>query len=203
MDIKLINKFRSVVCDSGCYTYYSNINGKNLWNCICSAMDWITVGVEDINFDISFSYIGHSSADSIAVMTLLMRIALIKEGIEQLHRVFFCPDNHKKIYLKDDCTVWNENPYHWTDNEYFENLRACFGAHPINLKGIHENFAHSFASWSYFDGSKCSILIYPSGVGEEIIMLHISLSKLEQYADLRYQHLNDMILLIQKNFIQS
>lgn len=68
---------------------FSNINGKNKWNGICSAMDWITVAVDGIDFTPNLTYIGHRTSGSIIVLTLILRIALIKEGIEQLHRVFY------------------------------------------------------------------------------------------------------------------
>ena len=46
MDEKLIRKFRERVDKNDFVLHvYKNIDGKNKWNCICSAMDWISVSV--------------------------------------------------------------------------------------------------------------------------------------------------------------
>lgn len=49
LELCLINEFREVVNKNN-FTYfrYSNNRNKNQWNCICSAMDWITVAVEHL-----------------------------------------------------------------------------------------------------------------------------------------------------------
>lgn len=52
MDSKLIDLFREKVNDNGAdfvLHRYRNINGKNQWSIIYSAMDWISVVVDEID----------------------------------------------------------------------------------------------------------------------------------------------------------
>ena len=52
LDSKLIDLFREKVNDNGAdfvLHRYRNINGKNQWSIICSAMDWISVVVDEID----------------------------------------------------------------------------------------------------------------------------------------------------------
>lgn len=52
MDSKLIDLFREKVNNNGADLIlhrYRNNNGKNQWSIICSAMDWISVVVGEID----------------------------------------------------------------------------------------------------------------------------------------------------------
>lgn len=194
MNRELIDLFRDTMI-SGWYgeTRFSNVEGKNKWNCICSAMDWLTVAVDEIEFHPNIVNIGHDDEATLTVLTLIMRIALIKESIEQLHRVFY---NTSEIYMKDSYEVWEAQPFGETDNEHFETIRSCFGAHPINLKSIKgEQAGRRFASWPYVGEADFSVRLYPAAVNGSYKVLHISFDKLEQYASIRYNHLNDLMLL--------
>lgn len=197
MDRRLIEEFRKEVNETY-YTYetFSNVRGKSLWNCICSAMDWITVAVDGIDFMHNMSTKGHGSEKTFDVLSLIMRIALIKEGIEQLHRVLY---DTQEQYRKTDKSVWEGKPFGETDNEYFETLRACFGAHPVNLKGeSNGKTGRQFASWPFMGSHGFSVFLYPSNVNDENKILVISFEQLEEYASLRYQHLEDMIQIIKQ-----
>ena len=58
MDSKLIDLFREKVNDNGAdfvLHRYRNINGKNQWSIICSAMDWISVVVDEIDENVARS----------------------------------------------------------------------------------------------------------------------------------------------------
>lgn len=196
MDQLLIEKFRNRINETEyAWKTFSNVKGRNQWNCICSAMDWITVAVNGIDFMHGMSGIRHGSEKTFDVLTLIMRIALIKEGIEQLHRVLY---GTSEQYRKDDKIVWNGDPFGQTDNEYFEILRACFGAHPINLKGLTNSNMRQFASWPFMGTNGFSVFLYPSNSEEENLILSISFEQLEKYALLRYQHLTDMIQIIEQ-----
>ena len=49
VDFKLNEKLRKRINESKFIcNQYCNIQGKNKWNCICSAMDWIDVGIFNI-----------------------------------------------------------------------------------------------------------------------------------------------------------
>ena len=194
MDRKLIDTFRDAMNYNGFGAYkFSNINGKNKWNCICSAMDWITVAVDGIDYNPNLTYIGHRASGSIMVLTLILRIALIKEGIEQLHRVFY---DTNEVFLNDSCDVWDKHPFGETDNAHFETIRACFGAHPVNIKAYGgQDSGRMFASWSYVGFDDFSVLLYPSSAKGNNIDLSISFEKLEKYTALRYEHLRDLLSL--------
>jgi hypothetical protein len=198
MDENLITTFREKANENDyCYRTYSRYNGKNLWNCICSAMDWITVGVSNISFRPDTEFLGHRSETTIEVLTLLMRIAMIKEGIEQLHRVIF---ETNEIYLNKDISVWTDNQFGLTDNEYFETLCACFGAHPVNLKGFKglKNEERRFSSWSFCGLGKFTVILYPSTIMGEDISIEISFEQLEQYIEKRYFHLTELTNLLEQ-----
>ena len=90
MDSKLIDLFREKVNDNGAdfvLHRYRNINGKNQWSIICSAMDWISVVVDEIDVK-KLSY-KNDNDSSIRVMTFIVCIDVLWEAIQQLHRVLF------------------------------------------------------------------------------------------------------------------
>lgn len=196
MDSTLIDKFREKANEGQlCHSNYSNVNGINQWYCICSAMDWISVAVDKIDFYPKLHFLGYNHDTTLKILSLLMRIAMLKEGIEQLHRVL-CETT--EAYLKNDRSVWGNNPFGQTDNEYFETLRSCFGVHPINLKGFKQGDTESkrFASWPYVGMGVFEVILYPQKAGGEDITITMSFESLEKYANIRYNHLNDLIDVI-------
>lgn len=53
MTENLIQEFRNEVNDGNfVFEHFRNVNGKDHWSCICSAMDWISMSVSVIDFDI-------------------------------------------------------------------------------------------------------------------------------------------------------
>ena len=124
-----------------------------------------------------------------------MRVAMLKEGIEQLHRVLFAT---AEVYLKDDRRIWGSNPFGQTDNEYFETLRACFGAHPIILKGFRQGDTEikRFAGWPNVGLGDFEVILYPQKTGGEDITISMSFQQLEQYATIRFIHLNELIEIL-------
>lgn len=196
MDSTLIDKFRTKANEGNfCQSHYSNINGINQWHCICSAMDWITVAVDKIDFYPQLHLLGYNHDTTLTILTLLMRVAMLKEGVEQLHRVLFATS---EVYLKDERSVWGDNPFGQTDNEYFETLRSCFGVHPINLKGFKHGDTENkrFASWPYVGFGDFEVMLYPQKTGGEDITIRMSFKQLEQYATIRYNHLNELITIL-------
>ena len=84
MDSKLIDLFREKVNDNGAdfvLHRYRNINGKNQWSIICSAMDWISVVVDEIDVK-KLSY-KNDNDSSIRVMTFIVCIDVLWEAIRQ------------------------------------------------------------------------------------------------------------------------
>lgn len=196
MDSILIEKFREKANEGHfCQLHYSDINGINQWHCVCSAMDWINVAVDNIDFHPQLHLFGCNHDTTLKILSLLMRVAMLKEGIEQLHRVLFAT---AEVYLKDDRRIWGSNPFGQTDNEYFETLRACFGAHPINLKGFRHGDTENkrFAGWPYVGLGDFEVILYPQKTGGEDITISMSFQQLEQYATIRYNHLNELIEIL-------
>ena len=196
MDERLIDEFRIKANERYfCQLHYSDIDGVNQWHCICSAMDWISVAVDKIDFYPNLHLFGYNHDTTLKILSLLMRVAMVKEGIEQLHRVLYATT---EVYLKDDRSVWSTNPFGLTDNEYFETLRSCFGVHPINLKGFKRGDTENkrFASWPYVDRGTFEVMLYPQKTGGDDITICMSFEQLERYASLRYNHLNDLIAII-------
>ena len=141
LDLNQIETFRKKVNENwAVYHIYRNYKGKDLWGVICSAMDWITVGVSGI--DLSSLSAENSNDASKKMMLFLSCIDVMWEGISQLYRVFY---ESKNIPMSDDHTVFNQKK---TDNDYFKDIRAIFMAHPVNLRDIYGKSDKWFSSWS-------------------------------------------------------
>ena len=94
MDSKLIDLFREKVNNNGADLIlhrYRNNNGKNQWSIICSAMDWISVVVGEI--DVRKLSKKNNNDSSIRVMTFIVCIDVLWEAIQQLHRVLLNTEN--------------------------------------------------------------------------------------------------------------
>lgn len=50
LDSSLLDEFKQVLCDHNDFLIntYGDHNGKNLWNLICSAKDWLSVCVNEL-----------------------------------------------------------------------------------------------------------------------------------------------------------
>ena len=180
-----INEFRDEVnSDKFVLSKYKMVNGKNQWGCICSAMDWITVAIEYImHFHVDKGYI-----QSMEMYAYISSIDVVWEGIQQLHRVLF----HDKKYLpfagKYECfsnRIYEEKD----DNTYFKEIRACFGAHPVNLQG--ENGERLYASWSgNFCGGAYSVILYSNSPEKPFREMSIYIHELNQFLEQRYNYLD-------------
>lgn len=136
LDYSLYYKLRARVNqDNFVYFYYSNRNEKNNFNCICSAMDWIDVALEYIN-DYKFSCNYSLNRQSIDFYTYISCIDIIFQAINQLSRVLLdCRNdifNGEKDCFISRCEAFIDKD----DNAYFKEIRACFGAHPVNIGEI-------------------------------------------------------------------
>lgn len=131
MDEKLIEEFRERVNDNYFVLHvYKNKEGKNKWNCICSAMDWISVAVHYLCSKRVLHITKDENMNSIEVYTFLSCIDMLWESIQQLHRVFY---NTTDIPFIKEKKVFCNNQFSMDDNNFFKTVRACFGAHPVNL----------------------------------------------------------------------
>ncbi len=160
---------------------------RNKFSCICSAMDWISMAVESINFYPDVPSSGTCGQTVMDHILLLVRVGLIKEGIEQLHRAIFLTD---KPYCND------EKRFDWgidamTDNDAFETIRARFGIHPMNQTKS-ETGERLFSSWPANDGDNgWSVYLY-SNQSKQPKVCSFPYGAIEQYAHARYEHLRDL-----------
>ena len=191
MDKEAINRFRNEVNEQGfVLQMYHNHEGKNLWNIICSAMDWIDVVVEMID---AKNLSGKNDNDSsIKVMTLIMCIDVMWEAVRQLHRVFFATDT---IPFTNSTEIFRHKLFKASDNDYFKTIRACFAAHPINLNDYFtrdKQKERRYASWSGggFSNGDFSVILYSNQSDKDAIFLDIYFDELLKFAEQRYTYLN-------------
>lgn len=192
LDITLIEKFRKKVNSNHSFvmTQYRNQQGKNLWNIICSSMDWITVAVDGLPY-IQLEH-KNSNVASLNLMQLICSMDLIKESVHQLYRVF----NLEYPFKKDNSVFQKQQ----SDDDYFKHIRAVFGVHPVNLKG--QDGSRYFASWptSLLEGDFATF-VYSNKVGVEDQLYSIWINDLFLYANKRYLLLEEVIKKMENDFI--
>ena len=190
----LLNKLRNRVNDSDfVLTMYSNHNGKNLWNCICSAIDWIQVGVASVRKEHIFT--NDRFLDCMNFYKYISSIDVTCDGIYQLHRVFM---GNNILPFENDCSIFNHHILNTkSDDEFFKELRACFGAHPVNLNNRKNKEEKRFASWSIigpsFNEYDCNVILYSSNPEEKDIYLGVNVSDLKLYFEKRYNYIEKII----------
>jgi hypothetical protein len=180
------------------YFRYKDVGGKSHWNAICSCMDWITVAVRAIN---SIGEIPKDIDGKVtALFTLISYVDVINESITTLHTVLksqtkrvspFCGD--KEVFQgmegKDD-------------NTYFTELRARFGAHPVNLNDKHSKERH-FASWPYdsmYGDCDLEVTLYSNRVGGQDKHIKLNKSDLVNFVEIRYGYLITLIEVIRQQY---
>lgn len=128
-------------------------------------------------------------------MTFITCIDVLWEAIQQLHRVFFSNNN---IPFSEDNSVFKHKIFTATDNNYFETIRACFAAHPINLN---DNFSgdgkdeRRYASWSggWFGKGDFSVILYSNQLNKDNLFLDIYFDELLEFANIRYNYLQALM----------
>lgn len=175
------------------YHIYHNYKGKNFWNIICSAVEWIDVVIDEIDCD-KLSKTNDNSS-SVKLMTFIMCIDVLTEAVNQLHRVFI--DETTVPYI-NDCSVFKHRAFEMDDNKYFKTIRACFAAHQINLNDYFTNNTNKerrYAGWSSTNicNRGFSIALYSNNPDVETILLDISANELFAYAAKRYNYLETII----------
>ena len=186
----LISKFRAFVNETDyILNIYRDVGGKNKWNIICSAMDWIDVSIGGIKKDKLSRQNGHEASRE---MILFLSCAdVLWESIQQLHRVIF---DTKDIPFDDESTIFSQKLAPTTDNKYFKIIRACFAAHPVNLSDYFLNIKEKerrHASWSggYFGNNDFSVILYSNEVDKSDIYLDISFDEIMEFITKRYEYL--------------
>ena len=194
---KLINQLREKIKYSYTYNIYNCKDDKDKWTIICSAMDWIQVAINGIDFN-EFRK-NRGLEESVKMITIISCIDILWEGIQQLHRVFF---NTDEIPFKDENSIFKNKLKNTSDNEYWKTIRACFAAHPINIKELLENSNEErhYASWSCsgIGNGDFSVLIYSNKPNSGHIHLGIYFSELMSFATQRYNYIEDILKEIDK-----
>lgn len=199
LDKQLIDEFGMYINSSN-WTYfkYKNNHNQNQWNCICSAMDWIDVAIEYIN-NHPLSALG--AYQSIELYSYLTCVDIIVEAIEQLHRVIY--STPKRIF-EDDSECFNGNQFNQNDRDYFKHLRACFGAHPVNLNDPEDENkkAKRFASWSggNFGIDDFSVILYSNKIHGEDILLGLKFNQIDTFVEKYYNHLSELKMELNRQY---
>lgn len=200
MDVTVINQFREIVNSNGfSHFWYRTRSELNHWNCICSAMDWITVSVEHIT---SVTPEKAKTMSSIDVFAYISSVDIIVESVQQLHRVI---NKTKEQLFKDDSDIFMGNQFGQNDIRYFKTLRSCFGAHPVNLEepGAEQNREmRRFASWSSntWGSGTSSVILYSNQHKEEHIFLSIDLQQILRYGEKFYEYLKVLGCTLNKQY---
>lgn len=185
----LIVNFREKVNSNSGFVYhlYHSQDGKNHWNIICSCMDWISVSIRFLsnNFQLNEDI-------DVRVMqfySVISSIDIVHEAINQLHRVFF--KDHGVPFSKNE-EIFRGNKLGVDDNSYFKEIRAMFGAHPVNL--THHGNEKWYASWPYdhykSEDSTFELRLYSNKVGVNDITFGVNINDLELFLIQRYEYLS-------------
>lgn len=180
---------------------YSNTNGKDLWSCICSAMDWIDVGVQYIE---KFQPSGrHGLQNCIEIYSFITAIDIVYQSIARLFWVLQKNGEdgtrkHKPFFQTKGCFSAVKN-HSLTDDQFFKEIRACCGAHPTDLETfISDDKAgkkqYRFASWTYTENNESfNVTLYPENATGKTITIKVFYSELIEYFEQRFHYLNTLV----------
>lgn len=196
LDPSLIKRFRNKVNANSYYILhkYRNQSGENRWNIICSAMDWITVSVNNYN-DINFEK-NNIDKYCMQVYAFISTIDILFEAITQIYRVLM---ETKSKPFKGEKKIFKKN-IDKDDNAYFKHIRAVFGAHSVDLNDQKEKW---FASWPVvgdFDDYDLHVYLYPLSSDKHSVPFGLYLEELKEFAETRYNYLNTLIEKIDIDF---
>ena len=189
--------FRDFVNDKININKYVDIDGRNYWNIICSAMDWLDVATYNLDNN-SLSKIGLSESGYYHFEISMIDLAI--ETIIQLHRGFSNKHNNPfttEIFIEESNTITNENDYY-----FIKTIRACFASHPVNLKmktelSLSEKF---YASWSMISHSDVlRVLLYPiNSLESGFITFDLHTRELYNFFEYGLSILDDIKIMINK-----
>ncbi|KQU17418.1 hypothetical protein ASG65_26455 [Bacillus sp. Leaf13] len=198
----LIEEFRDKVNERPIFQEkLRNVKGKNHWNVICSAMDWISVAAEGlpaINLE-KPKGMGYDHLDTINLMQYIITVDILVESITQLFRVIDGTNSHP---LSKNSEIFKQSKL--SDDDYFKHIRAVFSTHPVNLKSVdgvkREDGERFFASWVARSGVTLSgpndfyVLLYSNDPKkDQVNPLGIKVEDINLYAEKRYKLLENLI----------
>ena len=184
---EIFNNFKETV--NGNFNFvcfkYSVIDNKNKWSIISSCMDWISIGINYLSSSIKFDQ--NADVKSMKFYSIISAIDLIVESICQLNRVIL--PNITKPFEKFD-GIFSNNIFNKKDDLYFKDIRAMFGAHPVNLKqNANEKWFASWSTESFEDNNSFELFIYSNEINKQMQIIKIPLKDLELYLNQRYEYL--------------
>ncbi len=172
---------------------FSDVGGKSLWNCICSAMDWLREASDALHeFE---KRAKRKDAGWIDLYGYIVCVDVIMEATGQLHRcVFGRGGKSVPLSFPGRCFVTRPKEYvDLSDCAYFKELRSIFGAHPVNLRDPKNKDEKWFASWAIpgelGGAGDFSVRIYSSVKDKEDICLSIELGELKAFCTQYQDHL--------------
>ncbi len=180
---------------------YQNNASKDQWGCICSAMDWLDVGMANIETTLDELKNSKGLETCMKFYQYICCIDIVWESICQLHRVFVNP-NPKTIPFKNESNIFSREIFNKDDNDYFKEIRACFGAHSVNLNSG-QKLGIKFASWSTNFGNPqtMSILLYSNIPGDKYIQLNVTIDQLQRFYESRCQYIQVILNAIDSNVL--
>lgn len=171
-------------------------NGKDLWNIVCSAMDWIETSTHWLSFRRTPELHNDPYSDSMNVIFYISAVHMLYEGVAQLYRVFYgdlCDEKNVRL-MEGSKGIFSEVGYCKDDATYFKQIRAIYGEHSVALnlqelfyppeKRKEHNGERWFASWSYSSGSgiPTEVYIYSNKPHVPAKPFSINLSEIENFA---------------------
>jgi hypothetical protein len=199
LDEKLIYDFRDKINENQFfYENYRNIDGKNKWNIICSAMDWIQVTTEGLpQINLSFEEKPWLiPLQSLNLMQYIVSIDLLVDSIIQLFRVL----GGRNLYpLSKNNEIFKQSEL--SDDKFFKHIRAVFGTHPVNLSSLDgvpnkskERFYASYSTKDIFEEKKYIVFLYSNtAMDEDLREFEVDIEKINLYVEKRYQLLSQLM----------
>lgn len=193
---KAIVHFRNTINSNNNFVLntYLNKNGKDQWSLICSSMNWITVAIRYLeNFPALDT---DPDIKAMQVYSIISSIDIVVEAILQLHRVIFdCKD--KQLPFRDKNHIFKKTVFtKLNDDDYFKQIRACFGAHPVNLNATNSNNKEErlFASWPYRghfnNDTDLQVQLYSNDPDTPDTTFGLSIKELIKYLKSRYEYID-------------
>lgn len=200
---ELIQEFRKKVNEEDFFRVkFRNVKGKNYWNVICSAMDWISVAAEGLpSIKLNPKGMGYDHLETLNIMQYILTVDILAESIIQLYRVL---DANNPYPLLEDHDIFKQEKLN--DDKYFKHLRAVFSTHPVNLDSLNgvktgdgERFFASWVSRSFMFDNDYNVSLY-SNIPEkdELHFLGLNIKQINLYAEKRYELLGDLINKVEK-----
>jgi hypothetical protein len=191
---------------------YSNVDGKNYWLCLCSAMDWLTEADDALpEFQKRAT---DKNAGWIDLYGYISCIDVIMEATEQLHRcVFGVAKKPTSLLFPTQCFITKPKEFAGlSDRAYFKELRSGFGAHPVNLTDSLNTFspkhkAKRYASWvlssergQMTDDFDFAVRLYSNLNGVEDFTLGVKLAELKMFCEQYKKHLENIVTEIKLQY---